>query len=77
MHYGRFIRYNVIGAFAWVLLFSYAGYFFGQLPIVKQNLSLVLAAIIVLSILPAVIEIVRHRRAAKKAVVNPENQSTP
>ncbi|MFD1245398.1 DedA family protein [Paralysiella testudinis] len=77
MHYGRFIRYNVIGALAWVLLFSYAGYFFGQLPVVKQNLSLVLAAIIVLSILPAVIEIVRHRRAAKKATVNPENQSTP
>ncbi len=77
MHYGRFIRYNVIGALAWVLLFSYAGYFFGQLPIVKQNLSLVLAAIIVLSILPAVIEIVRHRRAAQKAAVNPENQSTP
>ena len=77
MHYGRFIRYNVIGAFAWVLLFSYAGYFFGQLPIVKQNLSLVLAAIIVLSILPAVIEIVRHRRAAKKTAINPENQSTP
>ncbi len=77
MHYGRFIRYNVIGALAWVLLFSYAGYFFGQLPIVKQNLSLVLAAIIVLSILPAVIEIVRHRRAAKKTAINPENQSTP
>ena len=66
MHYGRFIRYNIIGAVAWVVLFAYAGYFFANTKIVKENLSLVLAAIIVLSVLPAVVEIVRAKRAAKQ-----------
>lgn len=66
MHYGRFIRYNIIGALAWVLLFSYLGYFFANIPLVKNNLGLVLGAIIVISILPAVIEIVRAKYAAKK-----------
>ena len=66
MHYGRFIRYNIIGAIAWVILFAYAGYFFANTKIVKENLSLVLAAIIVLSVLPAVVEIIRAKRAAKK-----------
>lgn len=66
MHYPRFFAFNVIGAIAWVVLFSYAGYFFGNLPVVKDNLVLVLLAIIILSILPMVIEIIRHRRAAKK-----------
>ena len=63
---GRFIRYNIIGALAWVLLFSYLGYFFANIPLVKNNLGLVLGAIIVISILPAVIEIVRAKYAAKK-----------
>lgn len=66
MHYGRFVRYNIIGALAWVLLFSYLGYFFANIPLVKNNLGLVLGAIIVISILPAVIEIVRAKYAAKK-----------
>ena len=66
MHYGRFIRYNIIGAMAWVLLFSYLGYFFANIPLVKNNLGLVLGAIIVMSILPAIIEIVRAKYAAKK-----------
>ena len=66
MHYGRFIRYNIIGAMAWVLLFSYLGYFFANIPLVKNNLGLVLGAIIVISILPTVIEIVRAKYAAKK-----------
>ena len=66
MHYGRFIRYNIIGALAWVLLFSYLGYFFANIPLVKNNLGLVLGAIIVISILPSVIEIVRAKYAAKK-----------
>ena len=66
MHYGRFIRYNIIGALAWVLLFSYLGYFFANIPLVKNNLGLVLGAIIVISILPAIIEIVRAKYAAIK-----------
>ena len=67
MTYHHFLAYNVIGGVLWVTLFSYLGYFFGNLPIVKDNLSLVLVAIIVLSILPGIVEIIRHKRAAKKA----------
>ncbi len=66
MHYGTFIRYNIIGAVLWVLSFSYAGYFFANIPVVKNNLALVMVAIIVISILPGVIEVIRAKRAAKK-----------
>ena len=67
MSYHHFLAYNVIGGVLWVTIFSYLGYFFGNMDIVKDNLSLVLVAIIVLSILPAIIEIIRHKRAANKA----------
>ncbi|MBC8952396.1 DedA family protein [Xenorhabdus sp. PB62.4] len=66
MSYRHFAAYNVIGAFIWVLLFTYAGYLFGDMPIVQQNLKLLIVAIIFISILPGVIEIWRHRRAASK-----------
>lgn len=62
MSYRRFLAYNVGGAILWVASLAYAGYFFGNLPIVKQNLSLVLVGIIILSILPGVFEYLRHRR---------------
>ena len=51
-----------IGGIAWVALFSYAGFWFGQRQIVKENLTLILLAIIMISILPAIIEIIRARR---------------
>lgn len=66
MNYAQFSRYNIIGALLWVPIFSYLGYFFANIPIVRDNLSLVLIAIILLSVLPGVIEIVRHRRSPKK-----------
>ncbi|PMC19252.1 DedA family protein [Oligella urethralis] len=65
MHYVHFYRFNVIGALLWVPIFSYLGYFFANIPVVKNNLSLVLVAIIILSLLPGLIEIIRHRRASK------------
>lgn len=65
MSYRRFAAYNVVGAIAWVTLFSYAGYFFGNLPMVQSNLHYLIVAIIFVSILPGVIEILRHRRAAQ------------
>ena len=65
MPYRRFAAYNVVGAIAWVTLFSYAGYFFGNLPMVQSNLHHLIVAIIFVSILPGVIEILRHRRAAQ------------
>ncbi|EFB71369.1 SNARE-like domain protein [Providencia rustigianii DSM 4541] len=67
MSYRHFAFYNVAGALLWVLLFTYAGYLFGDLPIVQKNLKLLIVAIIFISILPGVIEIIRHRRAAARA----------
>lgn len=65
MPYRRFAAYNVVGAIAWVTLFSYAGYFFGNLPMVQSNLHYLIVAIIFVSILPGVIEILRHHRATQ------------
>lgn len=66
MSYRHFALFNIAGALAWVLLFSYAGYLFGDLPVVQDNLKLLIVGIIVVSILPGVIEIWRHRRQAKQ-----------
>jgi membrane-associated protein len=65
MTYTRFLAFNVVGGVVWVALLLYAGYFFGTRPFVKENFGLVVIAIIVISILPAVWEIWRARRAAK------------
>ena len=64
MNYSRFLFYNVTGGVAWTASFLYGGYFFGNLPFVKQNFTLVILAIIILSIMPGVVEYWRHRRAA-------------
>lgn len=61
MHYYYFMIYNVVGALAWVCLFTYAGYFFGDLPFVQKNLKLLLVAIIFTSLLPAIFEVVRAK----------------
>ncbi|ATM86626.1 DedA family protein [Yersinia massiliensis] len=66
MSYRHFAAYNVIGALVWVLLFTYAGYLFGNVPFVQNNLKLLIVAIIVVSILPGVFEVWRHRRAAAR-----------
>lgn len=66
MSYRHFAAYNVIGALLWVVLFTYAGYIFGDLKIVQENLKLLIVAIIIISILPGVIEVLRHKRAAVK-----------
>ena len=65
MTYLKFFSYNVIGGLLWVTLFIFGGYFFGNIPVVKRNFSLVIFAIIILSIMPAVIEIIREKRRAK------------
>ncbi len=61
MHYYYFMIYNVVGALVWVCLFTYAGYFFGDLPFVQKNLKLLLVAIIFISLLPAIFEVVRAK----------------
>jgi membrane-associated protein len=70
MSYAKFLSFNVIGGIVWVASFIYAGFWFGGMPIVKKNFTLVILAIIVISILPAVIEVWRHRRETKPAVDN-------
>ena len=65
MHYGRFIRYNIIGALMWVGLLTYAGYFFGELPVVKNNFGLVVIGIIVVSVLPMAVEIAKAKWGKK------------
>jgi len=67
MSYFRFLAYNVVGGVLWVAVCLFAGYFFGNLPIVKKNFSLAIIAIVVLSVMPAVVEYVRQRREAKRA----------
>jgi membrane-associated protein len=63
MHYARFISYNVVGAVTWVALFTFGGYFFGNIPVVRANFTLVILAIVGLSVLPMVLEYLRSRRA--------------
>ncbi len=62
MGYWRFISYNIIGGIAWVSLFTFAGYFFGNLPFVQHNFSLVVIAIILISVVPVAIEMIKERR---------------
>ncbi|OGO26671.1 MAG: hypothetical protein A2136_08985 [Chloroflexi bacterium RBG_16_54_11] len=70
MAYGKFIAYNVIGGLTWVALFTFGGYFFGNLPFVQENFTFVILAIIFISVLPAIIEFIRGRRRP-----HPETQS--
>lgn len=65
MSYRRFLAYNVIGGLAWVGICVLAGYFFGNIPVIKKNFELVIIAIIVISVLPMVIEFLRARQKAK------------
>ena len=63
MQYGRFLAYNVVGAVLWVTICVTAGYFFGNLPFVRENFSLVVLGIIGVSLIPLVVEWIRQRRA--------------
>lgn len=62
MTYGKFITYNIFGGLLWTALFIFGGYFFGNLPVVKNNFSLVIIAIIIISLLPPVFEFIQSRR---------------
>ena len=61
MPYLKFIRYSVLGALTWVTLFTLAGFWFGNIPAIKHNFSLVIMGIILISILPMIIEAVKHK----------------
>jgi len=62
MPYATFAKYNMIGAAAWVGLFTFAGYFFGNIPVIKENFELVILGIVFVSFVPPVLEYLRERR---------------
>lgn len=66
MSYGYFATYNVIGGVTWVFIFTFLGYFFGNIPFVKKNFELVIIAIILISVLPMFYEWWKARRETKK-----------
>jgi len=63
MSYGRFFLYNVVGGLLWVSVFVLGGYFFGNMPVIKENFSIAIFVVILLSVLPIVIEFWKHRKA--------------
>ena len=71
MRYSYFFSYNVFGGILWTAIFLFAGYFVGNLEIVKNNFSLIVIAIILISVLPAVFEIVKARMEDQKAKASP------
>jgi membrane-associated protein len=66
MPYGRFAAYNVVGAIAWVGIFVSAGYAFGSVPVIRDNIALVAVGIVVVSVLPIVVEVVRSRLKSRQ-----------
>ncbi len=67
MSYGYFFSYNVFGGVTWVLLFTLAGYFFGNIPFIKSNFEFVIVAIILISVLPMLAEAIKARRENRQA----------
>jgi membrane-associated protein len=61
MEYSKFLFYNIIGGISWVTIFLFSGYYFGNIPLIKTNLSIFLILIIILSILPGIIEYIKHK----------------
>jgi membrane-associated protein len=70
MDYRRFLCYSLGGGLFWVLSFSIAGYFLGSIPIIKNNIKVVFLLIIVVSVLPIVIEVIKHKAEARRAKNN-------
>ncbi len=67
MSYPAFISYNIFGGITWVALFTFAGYFFGNIPFIRDHFSLVVIAIVLISILPMVYEAIKAQRESKQA----------
>jgi len=65
MHYGQFISYNIIGGALWVAIATVSGFFFGNLPFVRENFSLVIFGVIIISLLPIIIEVLRKKLKKK------------
>jgi membrane-associated protein len=66
MKYARFLLFSIFGASVWVFLFTLSGYFFGNVPIIKQNFSLVIVALVLIPGIPALVEFIRHMVQRRK-----------
>jgi len=66
MHYRKFISYSILGGFTWVGLFVFAGYFFGNIPIIKDNFSIVIMGIIAISVFPGIFKLVKSKLKKKQ-----------
>lgn len=73
MEYQKFIHYNILGGFCWVFGFTLLGYFFGNIPVVQKNFSLVVFAIIILSVVPMILELIKSKISNRtpKSPTNP------
>jgi membrane-associated protein len=69
MSYGKFLRFNVIGGFVWVVGITLMGYFFGTMPIIQKNFEIVIFGIIGISVLPIIFELLKSKFSAKKTNV--------
>src|SRR5262245_51475046 len=67
MSYARFVTYNIVGGIVWIVLFTGGGYLFGNLPIVRDNFTIVMLAIVFVSVMPPIIEHLRARARARKS----------
>ncbi len=63
MHYRLFVTYSALGSVAWITFFTVGGYFFGNIPVIRDNLTLMIVAIVFISILPMLVKFIQHRRA--------------
>lgn len=75
MSYGYFFSYNVFGGIVWVGIFVFAGYFFGNIPFVKENFELVIVAILILSVVPMIFEWLKARQEKKNAGKQPSGST--
>ena len=66
MEYSRFVMNDIAGGIIWISVFVFGGYFFGNIPVVQKNFSLVIVVIVVISVIPAISEFVRHRLKKNK-----------
>src|SRR3989344_1255499 len=67
MKYPRFLFYNIIGGFAWITLFLWGGFYFGNIQFIQENFSLVILIIIILSFIPMILEFIKHRKNKTKS----------
>ena len=75
MHYGTFLSYNIVGGFIWVTSLTFAGYFFGQIPLIKNNFEYVVMGIVFISILPILTELIKHKYVSRN-IKNKEEKTS-